>query len=173
MSKQIKSRTFIPVLVFLMLMWTVAPAVPTVFANEDSTPPVTESETPTTTEPTEPAGEVDITTGDATGVSDVDNRVNVNDNEVDTGSGDCSGDCGDPIATDDSYESENSLVVTNDNEANVDNEVNADGNSGGNEAVDNNADINISTGMVQIISNIFNLINVNFIGTGGQYLRRH
>ena len=55
--------------------------------------------------------------------------------------------------------------IDNDNQAEVDSDIDADLNSGDNEVSDNLANIDLTTGDIQLISNIFNLINFNVVGS--------
>lgn len=207
-------------LAVFLAIWTVLPYPQLVLAEEGPLP--TESaeqeladelsaEDIETEVEEEPADEVDVDTGDAVVLIDVENKVNTNETEViidpadaeqeeevdeseglvcDLEINDESGceeldecndegqDCGieadsqaenedtgdDSINTSEVVD-EDSIEITNDNEADVDNDILGVGNSGDNIVDDNETDINISTGEVQLISNIFNLINFNIIGT--------
>ncbi len=126
-----------------------------------------------------------VDTGDAVAVSDVDNKVNINIDDVDnTQSDESSDDEGTATSTDEVVLDDASdvvdgldtatttatstlkdlLEVDNSNDADINNDIVGSTNSGSNSVVDNDGGVVLTTGNSLLISNIFNLINLNIIG---------
>lgn len=61
--------------------------------------------------------------------------------------------------------SDNTTIINNINNAQIDNNINIDANTGGNSASGNMGGANIKTGDVNVLSNIVNFVNNNFIGS--------
>jgi len=134
---------------------------------------------------------VEADTGDATGLVNVENHVNINETELADGDKEAeeiTDETEDEIQTiseEDTICTESSCRrqpehetahltdvditnVINTNQADVENGVTGEANTGRNSIIDNITHVDLSTGEIQLISNIFNLINFNI--TGADYI---
>ncbi len=74
-------------------------------------------------------------------------------------------DTGDESENDSSLVIDNSNKINNANEANIDNEIEGEVNSGDNSVAENEGSASLFTGNLNLVSNILNLVNVNIIGS--------
>lgn len=111
-------------------------------------------------------GDVSIQTGEATSSAETTNQINTNIVAL-TGTTDT------PEATD-SASAENSqpdpLSITNQNEALVQNEATSSAGTGENTASNNQGDVVVNTGDALAVGNMFNLINLNVVGSNFEIL---
>jgi uncharacterized repeat protein (TIGR01451 family) len=59
----------------------------------------------------------------------------------------------------------NPWILSNKNQATVKNDIQVTASTGGNESIDNNADVSIKTGTAKALSNLLNIVNTNILGS--------
>jgi len=123
-------------------------------------------------------GPVSTTTGDSSATGILGNQANINTVDSDN-LGTASSEAGDSLAQGTEAENmstdENSdnlaqanysetLAVDNSNSAYVDNQMNVDGVSGANVVSENDGDVTLTTGDIELIANMLNILNLNITG---------
>lgn len=108
------------------------------------------------------SGDEEKQDGEKLAEGDKDNTATSTLDNIDN-SGDSNQDCADDSCEGESNQSD--VDIENDNSAQVDSDVKGELNTGKNEIVENLGDINLNTGDIRLISNIFNLINFNVVGS--------
>jgi hypothetical protein len=116
-------------------------------------------------------GNVTTTTGDATGSATADNTGNTNTTDVASGSavasagdGTASGDSASSAPNFDQAQTSGSTAVQNDNAATVDESLDVGGNSGVNTSSNNDGNVTVKTGDVELTARLINILNLNVTG---------
>lgn len=169
--KKIKFRSVPVLLTAVLLLQLAAPAIP-VLAEETSSTPAVTTEQSTSSDPL-----VVVDTGNSNSLTTLENEINTNITALTTATGTATtspetGDSESTTSTEDCVlcdvptgeaTVDSSTTVNNDSQAEVENNVTGEGTSGDNAVNDNDGGVVLQTGDVELITNIFNLINTNII----------
>lgn len=105
-------------------------------------------------------GDVNLSTGEATASADTSNQINTNIIEIATPSASLS----EPEATPSPF------LISNTNEANVNNSQDVDAGTGQNAVTKAAGDVSLQTGDALALGNVFNLLNTNIVGSNFEIL---